>query len=174
MMLRTVTNDMLPALVELYQRDEVREALAWGPQLPGAEDVTAILYKSKPGTYTEAWAIADGEQIVGTISLANISPQHRSAEITNRAMYPHTGWLLGYRAVLEVLRYAFTEANLNRVECWVYDDNRATHTLCRRLVKKHGVKHEATLRQAIFKHNQYHDLYCYAVTKDQYVSSKGG
>jgi len=173
MTLLTITNEMLPRLKELYCLPNVREALAYGPQEPSESDVTAILYKAKPGTYTEAWAIAEQGVIQGSISLANISPQHRSAEITNRALFPNAGWMVGYKAVLEVIRYAFDELNLNRVECWVYDSNRATHALCKRL-ERYGARCEARLTQEVFRHNQYHDLFCYAITKDRWsdVSTK--
>ena len=71
---------------------------------------------------------------------------------------------LGTFAIREILKHAFMNMNLHRVELDVLADNlRARH-----LYEKMGFVLEGTKRKASFKDGDYRDVCMYAILKDDY------
>jgi RimJ/RimL family protein N-acetyltransferase len=74
----------------------------------------------------------------------------------------------GSAAVDQLLKLAFRELNLNRVNLQVLADNRgAIH-----LYEKVGFKTEGRLRQHVFKDGQFKDMLVMGIMPDEYISNK--
>ena len=70
----------------------------------------------------------------------------------------------GTDATQTLLRYAFQEANLHRIELEVFSFNqRAIH-----MYDKCGFKLEGTRRQALFREGQWHDEHIMAILRDEW------
>lgn len=67
-------------------------------------------------------------------------------------------------AVNTLLKYAFDELNLNRVESRILDYNKQSQALIEML----GYKHEGVLRQAVYKGGEYHDLIISSMLREEY------
>lgn len=71
---------------------------------------------------------------------------------------------LAKEAVLTVLKYDFTELNLNRIEALVLPENAASQHLLDRL----GFQQEGLLRQYEKTRGQFDDLYMYSLLKAEW------
>lgn len=109
------------------------------------------------------------DKILGLVSLVSIDQMNQSAEfhimIGNR---DNQGKGIGSFAVREMLKHAFNNMNLNRVELTVLENNnRAKH-----LYEKNGFIYEGRKRKAKFKGGRFVDMLMYAIIRDDY--SGGG
>ena len=113
-------------------------------------------------------AVVDAEQperLLGTVSLTEIDWVHRSAYfgiMIGREEARGKG--LGTFAVKAMLRHAFEDMNLNRVELTVLEDNEPA----RRLYEKAGFVQEGRFREAVFKEGRYRDLLFMAVLRKEW------
>lgn len=85
--------------------------------------------------------------------------------IGNRA-----AWGKGYgtQAIGLLLRFAFEEVNLHRVELWVHDTNpRAI-----RCYEKCGFTHEGRRRQHIYQSGTHHDLLLMGILREEWLASQ--
>lgn len=104
---------------------------------------------------------------VGYTKLASIDWKNRSA---------HGGIMIQKKenmskgiatdAYMTVLRYAFMELNLNRVDGSILDYNKASQKV---LIEKVGYKKEGVKRKAIYKDGKYHDLIIVGILKEDYL-----
>ena len=113
-------------------------------------------------------AVVDEElsdRILGLVSLTNIDWVHRTAYfgiMIGRA--ENRGRGLGTFAVGAILRHAFADMNLNRVELTVLEDNEPA----RKLYEKAGFVQEGRFREAVFKDGRYRDLLFMAVLRKEW------
>lgn len=113
-------------------------------------------------------AVVDEElsdRILGLVSLTNIDWVHRTAYfgiMIGRTEYRGRG--LGTFAVRAMLRHAFEDMNLNRVELTVLEDNEPA----RKLYEKAGFVQEGRFREAVFKEGRYRDLLFMAVLRKEW------
>lgn len=103
------------------------------------------------------------DEILGLISLASVDHLNQSAElhimIGNRE---NQGRGIGTFAVKAMLRHAFGNLNLHRVELTVMENNlRAQH-----LYEKVGFVREGIKRKARYKNGEFIDVYCYAILRE--------
>lgn len=71
---------------------------------------------------------------------------------------------MGTFAVNEMLKHAFYNMNLQRVELTVLEDNeRAKH-----LYEKYGLVYEGRMRQAKFKSGKFLDMLLYSILRQEY------
>lgn len=75
-------------------------------------------------------------------------------------------WGQGYGtdATLIMLRYAFLELNMNRVELGVFDYN----TRAIRAYEKIGFVHEGARRQCLYRDGEYHDIFHMAILRAEW------
>lgn len=103
----------------------------------------------------------DGEwRILGNIGLHRVDWKNRSATL-GIMLGEKEHWSKGFgtEAVRLMLRFAFGELNLHRVELDVFDFNpRAI-----RCYEKAGFQHEGVLRESFFRDGSYHDIHRMAV-----------
>lgn len=110
--------------------------------------------------------LKENDQPVGMVTLTNIDWQNRSA-FHGIKLHPSCpkGKGIGTDAVLTLMKYAFEEVNLNRLDgCWL-EDNIASE----RLYLKCGWEIEGIKKSAIFRGGIYHDLKIVGITKERYV-----
>lgn len=105
------------------------------------------------------------EKILGLVSLCDIDSLSRSCEfhimIGNK---DQRGKGMGTFAITEILRHAFDDLNLNRVELKVLPDNEPALALYR----KAGFKEEGLLRQYAFKNGEYRDTLIMSILREEW------
>ena len=70
----------------------------------------------------------------------------------------------GTDTVMAIMRYAFEELNLNKLEGSIFLDNVASQ----KLYKKCGWQIEGISRQAVYKNGQYKDMYIVGILRSEY------
>ena len=155
-----------------------------GPYLMAAADdlmVSRYLRDSFPHPYTEKNALSyiayckntpdtldciraievDGKA-VGSISLRFGSDVYqKSAELGYWLAVPFWGKGIMTRAVAEMVRTGFEEFDLHRIFAEVYAPNGASA----RVLEKNGFRREGILREAVYKNEQYMDLFVYSLLR---------
>ena len=95
------------------------------------------------------------ETMIGTIGLTNIDAINRSADfylmIGSRQ---HWGQGVGRQATMTLLRHAFLNLNLHRIQLTVLESNERA----RRLYESVGFRHEGIRRDAVYKHGRYTNI----------------
>ncbi len=134
-----------------------------------AEEAFVRTTASAPMTFGDlrfAIDTKDGVHI-GGCGLHRASPENRDAEL-GIMIGEKAYWSKGYGsdAVATLVRFAFEEMNLNRVELHVYDFNERGQAAYR----KCGFVEEGRMRQAHFSEGKYGDVVVMAVLRDEWVS----
>jgi len=111
----------------------------------------------------------DGEHI-GNTSLFDVSPEDRKAEF-GIMIGEKSCWSKGYGsdATQTLLRFAFDEMNLHRVQLFTYDFNERA----RAAYRKSGFVEEGRRRQAIFREGAYHDVVIMSALRDEWLPAFG-
>jgi len=113
--------------------------------------------------------LKESDKAVGMVTLSSIDWQNRSATHGIK-LHPSCpkGKGIGTDAVMTLMKYAFEEVNLHRLDGSWIDYNTASinlYTKCGWVVE--GVK-----KEAIFRDGEYHDLKITGITKDEYLVAK--
>ncbi len=106
--------------------------------------------------------VRENDALIGTTGLHGVNPVSRSATfglMIGEVDYHNRGF--GTETAQLVLRFAFEELNLNRVQLDVFDFNERAI----RVYEKAGYIREGRRRQAFYRHGQYHDVLIYAVLR---------
>jgi RimJ/RimL family protein N-acetyltransferase len=111
----------------------------------------------------------DGEHI-GNTSLFNVSPEDRKADF-GIMIGEKAYWSKGYGsdATQTLLRFAFDEMNLNRVQLDTYAFNERAIAAYR----KSGFVEEGRRRQARWSEGAYHDVILMSALRDEWLASFG-
>ncbi len=156
LLLRPATEGDVSFVLTLFSRSETNRFSAYG-DISSPEEARRLFDAFiRPGGDTHFRLIADlrrtGEP-VGTIGLYAYSELNRRAELGYDFLREHWGKGLTTEAVREVLRYAFEELKLNRVEATTDSENAASM----RVLEKAGFRREGLLRQRHNYKGGYHD-----------------
>ena len=151
----------LPGLLEIVNAPYVREALFADDRELTVDNLLGVLSAAANGTYTVSFGIQDDGSLAGCITIADIHPVNNTATITNRVVKRGAHGHVGTEAVRAAISHCYNVLNLNRVECRVYDDNRATHIVCRRL----GCHKDGVLRQMVYRQGRYQDVTIYSMLR---------
>lgn len=111
----------------------------------------------------------DSNEAIGMVNLVNIDWKNRSAFHGIR-LCPNAPKRRGYGtdAVLALMRYAFEELQLVRLDgSWVENNESSIH-----LYEKLGWKIEGKKSKAKFTRGKYYDVYFGGILKDEYYSIK--
>ena len=152
-------------------------------RLAGAREValnTLMIPHPYPDGAAEAWinkqrtedeinfviTLRESGELAGAMGLL-VSREHARAEIGYWIGVPY--WNRGYatEAGRAVVRFAFEELGLNRVDAEVFSRNPASS----RVLQKLGMRHEGTHRAHIVKWGQSIDVESYAVLRAEWNSS---
>lgn len=99
--------------------------------------------------------LVEGGRLIGSCQLHSIHPVHRAAELQIRiGRAEQRGRGFGTHAVRLLLRFAFRDLNLNRVQLYVF----ASNAPALRAYEKAGMAREGVLRQAVFIDGEYRDV----------------
>lgn len=113
--------------------------------------------------------LKETEKPIGMVTLCEIDWQNRSASHGIK-LHPDCpkGQGIGTDAVMTLMRYAFEEVNLNRLDGgWI-----TYNTASKRLYEKCGWHEEGIKKQAIYRNGQYHDLAFCGILKEEYLEAK--
>ena len=169
--LRAIEREDIPAFLRWFNDPEVRQGLAmFGPMGKAAEESWVESLASRHDDFVFAVEASDvdpnGSQRwvhIGNVGLHSVDWRNRHC-IFGIALGEKAYWGKGYGtdATRTILRFAFLELNLHRVELEVYAYNaRAIRTY-----EKAGFRHEGTRRQSLFRDGRYHDAHIMAVLAD--------
>lgn len=106
------------------------------------------------------WAICsrDAQVFYGACGFNHLVQEHRKAEIGFWLLPPFWGKGIMIEALPLIIKYAFTQLKLHRIEGFVESNNLSSKQLLGRL----HFRHEATLRECEIKNGQYISLDIYA------------
>jgi RimJ/RimL family protein N-acetyltransferase len=151
-----------------FQDYQMVRFLAPGVLTPMSEEAETAWYDRAirdEGNYHFGIRTLADDRLLGNCSLFEIS--HKNACATFGIFLGNRDdWGKGYGsdATRTILRFAFDELNLNRVQLEVYAFNpRAV-----RAYEKVGFCHEGIRRQALFREGSYHDIHIMAVLRDEW------
>lgn len=113
-------------------------------------------------------AVVDTEApdaILGLVSLTDIDNLNRSCQLHMMIGDKNQrGKGMGTFAFNEIIRHAFDDLNLNRMEAFILADNAASLAVC----SKVGFKQEGLLRQYAFKNGEYKDTVIMSILREEW------
>ncbi len=163
-----VQREYLPKYVEWLNDWEVSRFLAPGIPLPlNLEEETEWFERRRQDKDDLVFAIrAQPEnQLIGNCGLHRLDWKNRIA-VFGIFIGDKNYWSKGYGtdATRTLLRFAFEQMGLNRVELEVYDFN----TRAQRAYEKAGFRRDGVRRQALYRDGQYHDVYLMGVLREDW------
>lgn len=165
--LRPIERSDLPNFVRWFSDEEVRHGLAMIVPPSTAEEERWFERLSEHPGHLFAIDARVGEEWrhIGSLGLHEIDWRNRVGEvgiaIGEKAAWDHG---FGTEAMRLLLRFAFEQLNLHRVELVVYAFNQRAVRCYERI----GMTHEGTKRQAVFMHGQYHDVLVMGILRDEF------
>jgi ribosomal-protein-alanine N-acetyltransferase len=143
---------------QLYTRDGIKRDLAQR-EIDWAED----------RRYSFVIEAPDG-RVAGGIILANIARgAFQNANVGYYVAEEFNGQGFATEALKQVVRFAFEEARLHRVEAGVMDHNERS----KRVVTKAGMRHEGTALRYLQIEGRWMDHNIYAITREDWESQRG-
>lgn len=165
-----VQREYLPKYVEWLNDWEVARFLMPGIPLPlNLERETEwfeSLGKDKENIVLAILTRAD-KQMIGNCGLHRIDLKNRSA-VFGIFIGDKNYWGKGYGtdATRTMLKFAFEELGLNRVELWVYDFN----TRAIRAYEKVGFQRDGVRRQGLYREGTFHDEILMCILRDEWLA----
>lgn len=124
-------------------------------------------YMQNRSTNIRCSILDEEEKVIGLVSLTNIDRINQAAifhiMIGDRSQ---RGKGVGSFATKEILRHAFYDMNLNRVELSVLEKNERAI----RLYEKIGFKKEGIKREAVYKNGQFVNMILMAILKKEFTN----
>jgi ribosomal-protein-alanine N-acetyltransferase len=117
------------------------------------------------GALPWAIAMAESDELIGDVSVFNISQAHRRAELGYSLAAGHWGRGLAVEAVRLALAYGFDTLKLERFEA----DTDPRNAPSRRMLEKLGFELEGTMRRRWFVGGEWCDSSWYGLLRDQFV-----
>jgi ribosomal-protein-serine acetyltransferase len=143
-------------------RDYLREWLVWVDATTSAKHVVDFIretlhqFANNKGFAVGIWA---GEEYIGMAGFHTIDWANKKVEIGYWLDREHQGQGIMTAACQALLRHAFEELQLNRVEIRCGTGNRASNRVAERL----GFRLEGTIREGQLLYGVYHDLSLYGM-----------
>lgn len=171
--LRTLVPGDIPALFSIFGDAEV--CRYWSsPPLPSLAEADALYASIEDGFETRTlfqWGIElrDTHGIIGTCTLASLSEQHRRGEVGFALGRAH--WRMGYvsEALVALVRFAFDELALHRLEADVDPRNHASLRALERL----GFERDGYLRERYQVAGEIQDAVLLGLLRPQWESKPG-
>ncbi|QQE13493.1 GNAT family N-acetyltransferase [Planctomycetota bacterium] len=159
LILRIFTHDDAQRVHELLTDGQIGQYLGMLPDPYLLEDAESWISMQKPHQengigFTFAITDKQNSQIIGTVSLAPLNPQHRHAELGYWLGTDY--WCQGYatEATQAILAYGFTNLDLLRIYAHHLPQNQAS----RNILNKLGMQQEGVLRKHINHRGKQSDL----------------
>ena len=167
LILRAIEEQDLNILKEMMNDEEI-ELSVGGWSFPVSDIQQKQWFTSIIGQNNNLRLIIDVNEIgvAGMCSLTCIDWKNRVAEcnikLINNPKVRNKG--IGQKSYVALIKYAFEELQLSRLEANILENNIASN----RLHEKIGWKKEGIKRQAIFKNGKYHDVIIYGILRSEY------
>jgi [ribosomal protein S5]-alanine N-acetyltransferase len=160
-------------LYEYTSNEEVAKYVAWNKheKLEQATNyIKRVMSEYEDGDNPYVWAIEYKEngKMIGSIEFSLYSPKNRWCELDSdmNPLYWNKG--LNTEALNAVIEYCFNTLNLNKVQARCYGKNIGSS----KVLKKAGMSFEGTMRQHMFKNNEFHDILRYSILKEEFMNTK--
>lgn len=168
--LRGIEREDLPTFVRWFNDPEVRQYLIMYEPMSMAKEerwFEEMLERKNDFVFAIEAQIGERWVLIGNVGLHRIDWKNRTA-IFGIALGEKAYWGQGFGtdATRTMLRFAFEELNLHRVELEVFDFN----PRAMRSYEKAGFRQEGTRRQALFRHGRYHDVHLMSVLQSEFLS----
>lgn len=167
-----IQREYLPKYVEWLNDWEVIRYLAPGVPMPmNLEDETEWFQRHRGDKTSTIFAILalPEKQLIGNCGLHELDWKNRMA-VFGIFVGDKNYWGKGYGtdATRTLLRFAFQELGLNRVELEVYDFNpRAI-----RAYEKAGFRRDGVRRQRLYREGAFHDSYMMSILREEWDASR--
>ncbi len=169
--LRAIERSDIPTFVRWFNDPEVRQYLLMHAPISTAqeerwfEDMLQRQQRREEFLFTVEARVGDEWVPIGNVGLRRINWKDRRA-VLGIALGEKAYWDQGYGtdATHTMLRFAFEELNLHRVELEVFDEN----VRARRCYEKAGFRYEGIRRQAVFSEGRYHDVHLMSVLREEF------
>ena len=171
--LRWISDEDTDAFFAIYSNPEVMRY--WStPPLPdrdAASKLISQIHADWKRRLILKWGIARrlDDQLIGSLTLFNLDFNHRRAEIGYALGREH--WRQGYmnEALMALLKYAFEDLNLHRIEADVDPRNGASI----RTLEKLGFQREGYLRERWQVNGEIQDAFFYGLLRQEWVGEIG-
>jgi len=170
--LRAIERDDIPTFLRWFNDPEVRQFLTMYEPMSRAKEerwFEAQLEARDDYLFAIEAPAGDGWVHIGNCGLHKTDWKNRNATL-GIAIGEKAYWGQGYGtdAVRTLLRFAFSELGLHRVELEVFDYN----PRARRCYEKAGFRLEGTRRQALYRGGRFHDVHTMAALSDEFGSGE--
>ena len=166
--LRGLGDADVPALLAIFGDPEVMRFWSSGP-LAGEQGARALLDDIRRHFRARTlfqWGIArlDDDAIVGTTTIFHIDDEHRRGEIGFAIGRSHWGRGYASEAVTLLIRFAFEQLGLHRLEADPDPQNAASI----RVLEKQGFRYEGLLRERYFLDGRPQDAAYYGLLRREW------
>ncbi len=156
-------------LFEVFSDPQVMRywsSTAWTDVSAGVALVEDVRRKFAAGTLYQ-WGVArrSDDAVIGTCTLSNVDTQNRRAEIGFILRRDHWGQGYMFEATKALLRYAFEQLALHRVEADIDPRNEPSI----RLIERLGFQREGYLRQRWIVGDEINDTIFYGLLQQDWV-----
>jgi len=172
--LRAIEREDIDRFVRWFNDPEVRRyLLMYEPMSRAKEERWFESYLSRKDDIILAIEVREGDCWVhiGNVGLHRIDWKNRVATL-GIVIGEKEYWGKGYgtEAVRTMLRYAFHELGLNRVELETYSFN----PRAQRCYQKAGFVREGVRRQALYRDGEFHDVITMGILRSEFEEGQGG
>jgi RimJ/RimL family protein N-acetyltransferase len=170
--LSEIKREYLPQYVAWFNDWEVSQFLMPGIPAPMSIESETEWFENirkRANNYVFAILTRDGSQLIGNCGLHDVDLKNRSA-VFGIVIGDKNYWSQGYGtdATLTLLRFAFEQIGLNRVELFVYDFN----PRAQRAYEKAGFKRSGVKRQGLFRNGAFHDEIMMDILREEWDKLK--
>jgi ribosomal-protein-alanine N-acetyltransferase len=123
--------------------------------------------QQQKGDHVFAVTLQATQKLIGTVGL-HVKADHDHGEIGYWIGVPYWGHGYATEAARAVVRFGFETLALNRIFAMHFARNSASG----RVLQKIGMRHEGTLRRHLKKWDEYVDLECYGIMRDEFMATR--
>ncbi len=170
--LRAMERDDLPTFVRWFNDPEVRRfLLMYEPMSHVKEERWFESTLDRRDEFLYAIEVNEGDAWVhiGNLGLHRVDWRNRTAGF-GIVLGERDYWCRGFgtEATRIMLRFAFEELNLHRVELETYSFN----PRAQRCYEKVGFRREGTRREALYRDGRYHDVHTMGILKREFATEE--
>ena len=166
--LRPLTDGDVPALFDVFGDPEVMRYWSSPPiaDIDGAHALLADIHRHFEAKTLFQWGVArlEDDLVIGTTTIFHIDKDHRRAEIGFALGRRHWGKHYATDAVTALIRFAFAELDLHRLEADPDPQNAASIAV----LTKQGFEREGLLRERYFLNGEPQDAEYYGLLRREW------
>jgi ribosomal-protein-alanine N-acetyltransferase len=169
LLLRQLIVDDAEDVFEYASVPEVAEFLIWNPHAKINDSLDFIQFAQEQ--FETVSSLIFGielkveKKLIGTIDLRGFNSAHRCGDVGYVISKKY--WNKGFvtEAFKEIVRFGFTELNLNRIEAHCEEENAGSW----KVMEKVGLIFEGTLREKVFFKDRFHTMKMYSILKKDWL-----